>query len=168
MKEKTTERSLVDIHTLVIGEYTYKVRLADGLVALRGAAILANVVSPMFAGLSGMSTAKGAFARAITYFFQSPDLGDNVEKLVHLFAPTTQVVTGGGKRSMSLEDGVGAHFAGKLDAMMKWLVFCLKINLASFLDEIPGLLAGEDVGGLLESFGLSAPKDAEKSGGSGE
>src|SRR5262245_42610182 len=169
MREKPTkpeEHALIDIQSITVGEYTYQVKLAPALTALRAASIVANVVSPLFAGLSSVQGARGAFARAITYFFQSPDLGDNLEKLVVLFAPTTQIVSGGGRRTASLEKCVDEHFAGRLDALMKWLSFCLKINLSSFLDAMPAL--AEEAAGAAEAFGLSVPKGSGTSGGSGE
>ncbi len=154
------ERSLVEIQEVEIDGYTYKVTPAPATVSLRAAARVANVIGPMVAGLRASEDEAGAFARALSFFLRSPELGDHLDALCAMFAPHTQVFKDG--KSFTLSKAFDQHFAGRLDALLKWLAFSLKVNLATFLAAVPSL--ANDAVGAAGSFGLTLPNSAKLTG----
>jgi len=152
--------ALVEIQEITIDGYTYKVTPAPATVSLRAAARVANVLGPMMAGLRADDSEAGAFARAMAYFFQSPMLGDHLDALCTMFSPHTQVFKDG--KSFTLKDAFDQHFAGRLDRLLKWLAFSLKVNLSTFLGAMPELASGAVA--AAGSFGLTLPSSVQKSG----
>ena len=118
------------------GTCTYVLTHADASVGLAMGARLANMAAPLIAGAR-----KGASPEAaIQYALQQPDLGANLQALAKAFAPFTTLRTAEGVEA-DLSKVFEAHFAGRYDALLAWLVGVIKFDLSSFLD---GLLAASN------------------------
>lgn len=105
----------------VIGEYTYTVTRLDAVTGIDVLAKLVNVVGPAFKDDEFAAFCKGLSGADLKYF-------------VAKFAAGTTVSGGDiqADKTPSLSDIWPVHFAGEYGRMTEWLVFCLRLNFASF------------------------------------
>lgn len=122
--------------TTTIGGKRYTISHVPTSLGILLGARVANMAAPGFAGLSGdteLSTALGQLLRA-------PDLGPQVLALALDFAEYTEIeikpVGRGGEPAITqtLKPCFDAHFAGRYDHFLEWLVFVIQWDLSSFLD----------------------------------
>lgn len=147
---------MAEAKSLTVGKFTYMVMPAPAEVGLRCAMRLAKLAAPALR----MGTGKLILAEILA----SDLLIENVELLAASFAPRTQVTEAGRDNwSQSLDKLYSEHFAGNYGALLKWLAFAVQVNLSSFFDGLPELLASADQA-LAAEFGSKSPTAASTSG----
>jgi hypothetical protein len=126
-----------DTKRVEIGEFVYVIRHAKASHALKAAAILANGLAPLVNGFRrGRGDELDKIMLGLAETFANPDLAEHTEKLCEIFKPYTQVVQGDKSWSLGGDHGIfEAHFAGRLDALLKWLTAAVEYDLGSFLAE---------------------------------
>lgn len=149
---------------LTIDGTIYKIAHAPGLACLRAAAVISNGFAPL---LDGYRRAKGGDGeRAIAGIAETladPSLYKNLETLCSIFAPHTQVIYPDGRSFTLGSEGVlDRHFAGQVDALLRWLLAAVEFNLGGFLAEAKSRL--EKAGVRTAESPSESPKDAAKSG----
>lgn len=149
--------------------HTYVMRKAPARLAMRCGLRVAGVLSPVMRGLMSLKNAEGAFAAAMAYLFENPELEDKVLSLVDAFAPYTEVIVDGSMPPQSYNLGskgtrgewIDVHFAGKQDQMIDWLGRACEQNLSSFLG---GLLAkAKEAESALAGLGVTPKKTPSQS-----
>lgn len=128
----------METKTKTIGDYEYRVTQLTTGPGLQLTARVMNILGPGLANAAGASGGTGARAAALFgAIVASPQLGDHLEWLSKLLAPTTQVWTPDGK-SFTLSSGYDAHFAGRYAQLLEWLLFAIEVNCGSFFAELLG------------------------------
>lgn len=158
-----------DVKRIEIGEFAYVIRHARASHALKAAAILANGLAPLVNGFRrGRGGEVDKILLGLAETFANPDLAQHTEALCEIFKPYTQVVTLDGTRSWSLGGDKGifeTHFAGRLDALIKWLVAVVDYDLGGFLAEARAKFqAARDAAVTAEASSSTSPQAAEKTG----
>jgi hypothetical protein len=161
---------VTDTKTLEIGEFTYVIKHARASHALRAAAILANGFAPLLNGFRrGRGDEMDKILLGLAETFANPDLAEHTEKLCEIFKPNTQVLHADG-RSWSLGGDKGIfeqHFAGRIDALIKWLVAAVEFDLGGFLAEAKARFQAHAAAANAASSSQS-PEAAAKTGLSGD
>ena len=118
-----------------IGGYTYQVTQLGAKQGVSVAARLARILSPVIGGVEGKPSgaALGSGLKAALAGLDEKDL----IALSDAFAALTEV-TGGEfeSRTPKLAPMFDEHFAGHYGDLVNWLLFCVEVNFASFLDEV--------------------------------
>lgn len=160
---------MIDSKEIEIGEYRYVIRHARASHALKAAAILANSLAPMINGFRrGQGGELDKILLGLAETFADPDLAVHTEKLCEIFKPYTQVLLPDG-RSQSLGGDHGVfevHFAGRLDALIKWLAAAVEYDLGGFLAEAKARFQAQ-VGAQVAASKSQSPEGAETTGSSG-
>ena len=160
---------MTDTKTIEIGEFTYVIRHARASHALRAAAIMANSLAPLVNGFRrGQGGELDKILLGLAETFADPDLAEHTEKLCEIFKPYTQVVQGDKSWSLGGDKGIfEVHFAGRLDALIKWLVAAVEYDLGGFLAEAKAKFQATAAAHAAASRSQS-PAGAETTGSSGE
>lgn len=128
----------------VIGNFEYQV---TQLGATEGRKVFTRLAKLLGAGAGSKEPIAGILAA-----LNDEDVG----YLCEVFAKVTFVKIDE-KRSPQLSGIFEEHFAGQYNGMVKWLLFCLELNFASFFQEIGVAMTGS---GLLEkASALVSPKE---------
>ena len=159
---------MTDAKRVDIGEFTYVIRHARASHALKAAAIMANGLAPLVNGFRrGRGGELDKILLGLAETFANPDLAEHTEKLCEIFKPYTQVVQGDKSWSLGGDHGIfEVHFAGRLDALMKWLVAAVEYDLGGFLDEAKAKFQAHAAAASVESKSQS-PEGAATTGSSG-
>jgi len=159
---------VTDAKRVDIGEFTYVIRHARASHALKAAAIMANGLAPLVNGFRrGRGGELDKILLGLAETFANPDLAEHTEKLCEIFKPYTQVVQGDKSWSLGGDHGIfEVHFAGRLDALMKWLVAAVEYDLGGFLDEAKAKFQAHAAAASVGSKSQS-PEGAATTGSSG-
>lgn len=129
-----------------IGVHTYKVTQLDAITGRRAFTRLLKLIGPAMSKLDGMG--ESSLARAMAELVGHLEEGD-VDYFCDTFSAVTEVSGGKyAKAAPQLDTVFLSHFAGEYLEMTQWLVFCMKVNFASFF------------AGAGQALGNQAPSDS--------
>ncbi len=159
---------MTDTKRLEIGEFTYVLKHARASHALKAAAILANGMAPLVNGFRrGQGGELDKILLGIAESLANPDLAEHTEKLCEIFKPYTQVIQGDKSWSLGGDHGIfEVHFAGRIDALIKWLAAAVEYDLGGFLAEAKARFRAHAAAANAASKSQS-PEDAATTGSSG-
>lgn len=154
---------MVQNTTIELGVYRYVLRHAKARETLHVSARIGGVGAALFQGLA-QGRGGERLANAIAYMLQSPDLGPTLDFVVTTFAPYTQVIDTTSGTSVSLNDCLDVHFAGRMGDFAKWIETAVEFECGDFLGELGRKLAAYLVAKAPESSASTSPQTAATSG----
>lgn len=124
-----------------IGKFAYKATQLDAVTGRRAFHRLVRAIGPAWAAMTHGGEER--YEKALTKLLQDMSEAD-LDFFCDTFAAVTEVSGGSyGKRAPQLDTVFLTHFAGEYFDMVQWLVFCMKLNFASFFAGAAALLASK-------------------------